>query len=249
MLPPDRLVHLRCFALEDRVGLARRHRHVDRARPREQGGGGLHARAHERLGQLGPGDAGDEVVERRGGRLEPRRERPHHQLASGDVARHRPRVVEARRQREAAVERHEPERGLEARDTAARRRNPDRATRVRADRCLRQSGRQRRCVAAARPARDTPGRRRIRHPAVVLVLRGDAPGELVQVRLAHVHVARRLEPCNRRRRLRRHVVAEDRRAVGGAYAGGVEEILHRQCHPGACRLQLGYEDALVQCGK
>ena len=107
-----------------------------------------------------------------------------------DVARHRPGVVEARREREHAVERHEPVRRLEAGDPAARGRDADRAARVGAEADVDEPGGDRRRRAAARATRDAAGRGRVRHRAVVGVLRGDAVGELVQVRLAGVRVAR-----------------------------------------------------------
>ncbi len=86
--------------------------------------------------------------------------------------------------------------------------------------------------AAALPPLEPPGTRPgaigIGHVAVVRVLRRDPPGELVQVGLADRDVAGLHEARHGRRGLRRHVVAEDRRAVRRPHAGGVEEVLDRE---------------------
>jgi hypothetical protein len=58
--------------------------------------------------------------------------------------------------------------------------------------------------------------------------RGDAVGELVQVRLADVDVARGLELTDGLRGLGRDVLSEEDRAVGRDEPGGVEEVLDRQ---------------------
>jgi len=63
---------------------------------------------------------------------------------------------------------------------------------------------------------------RVRDAAVVRVFGGDAVGELVQVGLADVCVAGRFEEEHGFGRPRRHVVGEDRRAVGRLQPGGVE---------------------------
>ena len=53
----------------------------------------LDPRAHERIGELRPGDADLELLERlERRRLEPGREHAEQLLAAGDVARHRPAV-------------------------------------------------------------------------------------------------------------------------------------------------------------
>ena len=100
-----------------------------------------------------------ERVERLG--LEAVGQHLHHLLARADRACHRPGVIEARREREDAVERHEPVARLEADDPAARGRDPDRTAGVRAERVLREPRRDRRRRAAARASghasRDTPG--------------------------------------------------------------------------------------------
>jgi hypothetical protein len=76
----------------------------------------------------------------------------------------------------------------------------------------------------------------------VLVLGGRAEGELVQVRLADVDVAGRLEPPDRLGRLARDVVGEEDRAVRGDEAGSVEQVLDREPDPVAGRLRLRQED-------
>ena len=166
---------------------------------------------------------------RRGLRREARRERVHHRHALGDRSRHRAGVVVARRERPAAVERHEPERRLEADDAAERGGDPDRAARCRVPSAA--SARPAASAAAEPPLEPPairPGATRVRHPAEVRVHRRDAVRELVQVRLADVRVAGRLEPADGFGRLGGHVVGEDRRAVRRRQPGGVEEILDRE---------------------
>ena len=115
----------------------------------------LDARAHERVGVL---DATRRRPRRRRRRSPRPRTRARARSISStqprDVARHRPDVVEARREREDAVDRHEPERRLEAR------RSPQHAAGMRieppesvpsAD--VDEPGRERRRRAAARAAR------------------------------------------------------------------------------------------------
>jgi hypothetical protein len=76
----------------------------------------------------------------------------------------------------------------------------------------------------------------------VLVLGGRAEGELVQVRLADVDGAGRLEPPDRLGRLARYVVGEEDRAVRRDEAGSVEQVLDREPDPVAGRLRLRQED-------
>ena len=187
------------------------------------------ARAHQRFGLLGPRQPDLQLVQvgQRGGR-EAVGKRLHHPLAARHVARHRAGVVEARGQREAAADRNGAVGRLEPDDAAARGRDPHRAAGVRAQRVVGQAGRQCRRAAAAGPPGDPARRDRVRDPAEVLVLRGDAPCELVQVGLADTAVAGRLEPCDSLRGRVRNVVGVDRRAVGGAHPGRVEEVLDGQ---------------------
>jgi hypothetical protein len=77
----------------------------------------------------------------------------------------------------------------------------------------------------------------------VLVLRGRAEGELVQVGLAHIGVARGLEAAHRLGRLHRHVVGEQDRAVGRDQSGGVEKVLDRERNPLADVLRPREEDS------
>jgi hypothetical protein len=76
------------------------------------------------------------------------------------------------------------------------------------------------------------------------VLRGDAVGELVQVRLPDVRPAGSLEPLNGFGRPGRNVIAEYGRPVGRPDSGRVEEILDGE--PAARRrtTQLRYPDAV-----
>jgi hypothetical protein len=62
----------------------------------------------------------------------------------------------------------------------------------------------------------------------VRILGRDAVGELVQVRLADVRVARALEPRDGLGRCSGDVVGEQDRPVRRRQAGGVEEVLDGQ---------------------
>ena len=154
-------VDVRDLAHEDRVGRVVDQRQLDRAAPREAGGRLLDTRPHERIGRVRPGDADLELLERleldglvRGC------ERAEHPLAPRHVDGQRPRRVEARRERPAALERHEPVGRLVADDAAAGGGDPDRAGRVGAERRVGEPGRERRRRAAARPTRDPAGKAR-----------------------------------------------------------------------------------------
>ena len=212
--------------------LVGRDRELDRTAIRNVPDGFFDASAHERLRRFRPRDAEAdvvEVVERP--RLELGREDPEHLLALLHRARHRPDVVEARRQRKAPVRRDEVEGRLEADDAAARRRDPDRAARVGADCGVGKTRGERSRRAAARTACDPSRSDRIRDRPEVRVLRGDPVRELVQVRLADVHVPGRFQAADRLRGLGRHVFDEDRRPVRGHEPGGVEEILDGEADP------------------
>ena len=219
-------------------------REVDRPPAREALRRRLHARPHERLGAVEPRHTQLELLERAElGPLEARRERLEHAHAAVGVARHRPRVIEARGEREAALERHEPVARLEAHHPTARRRDADRAARVRAERGVGEAGRERRAATRARPARRTARRERIGHVAEVRVPARDAVGELVQVRLAHVRVAGRLEPGHGLGAALGHVVGEQDRAVGRRQPGGVEQVLDRERDSLGDLLWAGKEDS------
>ena len=131
-------------------------------------------------------------------------------------------MVEARRERKAAVDRHEPVSGLEADDAATGRGDSDRAGRVRAERRVRQPQRERRGGPSAGTARRPAGRARIRDGAVVRVLGRHPVRKLVQVRLADIHVAGVFEQPHRFGGLRGNVVGENRRAVRRSQPGRVE---------------------------
>ena len=96
----------------------------------KQRGGLLDPRADERVGVLRPGDRDLDLLER----LERQGSNPGASariiaVHSSTDPRHRAGVVEARREREAALERDEPVGRLEADDAAAGGRDPDRAAR------------------------------------------------------------------------------------------------------------------------
>ena len=152
-------------------------------------------------------------------RREARDERGEERLALGDGARHRACVVEARREREAAVERDEPVRRLEPDEPAPGGRDPDRAAGVGPERRVGEAGRERRGRAAARAAGEPPGRSGFGTVPKCGFCGRDAVGELVQVRLADVRVAGLLGEADGRRALARHVVDEDRRPVRRREAG------------------------------
>jgi len=206
-------------------------------------------RPDERVGELGPGDADLDVLERDLGGLEARHERLQHPLAALDVACHGTCVVVAGREREAALDRNEPPGRLEAGHATAGRGDPDRPAGVGAERRVGQAGRERRGRAAARAAGDPSRRGGVRHRSEVRVLRGRAERELVQVGLADVCVAGRLQPPHRLGRLARHVVGEQDRAVGRDEPGRVEQVLDRERDPLAGRLRAGEEDALRRAQK
>ena len=170
-------------------------------------------------------------------------------LAVGDGSRHRPRVVEARRERPAAVDRNEVERRLEAGDAAVGGGDADRAAGVAPERRVGETGCERGRRAAARAARDASGRDGIRDPAEVRIHRRDSVRELVQVRLADVRVARRLEAAYALRRRARHVIGEDRRAVGRRQPRGVEEILDGERNALARPVRPGEEDSFGWLGQ
>ena len=97
-------------------------------------------------------------------------------------------------------------------------------------------------LAAARAAGEPAGRARVRHRPVVRVLRRDPVGELVQVRLADVHVAGLLEQRDRGRGSGGDVLGEEDRAVGRRQTLGVEEILDGQANALRRGLRLREED-------
>ena len=151
-----------------------------------------------------------------------------HERALGHRARHRADVIEAGREREAPVDRHAAVRGLEPRGAAGRRGDADRAAGVGAEADGREAGSERRGAAARGAARDVSGAARVADRPVERVLARHAPGELVQVRLADDHGAGIDEALHRAGRRDRHVIAEERRAVGRAHACRVQEILRRE---------------------
>ncbi len=204
---------------------------VDRSAVREQGYCLLRPGPDERVGVLEPGDPDLELLERDGSRLEIVREDSEQLGAAGDRVGERARVVEARREREAAVQRDEAVGRLEADDAAAGGRDPDRAARVGSEGRVGEPRRERRRRAAAGAARDPVAPERIRDGAEVRVDRRDPVGELVQVGFADVDPARRLGAAHGLRAYRRHVVGEQDGAVGRDQPGRVEQILDREPPP------------------
>ena len=165
-------------------------------------------------------------------RRSPARARAISSTQPRDVARHRPDVVEARREREDAVDRHEPVARLEAGDPAARGRDADRAAGVGPERRVGEPERERRRRAAARPAGGPAGRRRVRHRPVVEVLRGDRRRRT----RAGSSCRRSRSPAASSRQhglgaAVGHVLGEDGRPVGRPDAGRVEEVLDREPDP------------------
>ena len=180
----------------------------------------------QRIGIVDPADRDADIAERiQRLALEVGHERVEQSDTLVDGARHRADVIEARRERKAACGRHEVVRGLEADHPATRRRDPDRSAGIRAERSIGEVRRERGGGTAARAARDAPRCKRVRHSAVVGVLRRDAVRELVQVRLADVRVPRGFRSSDRLGSYRRHVLREDGRAVGCDQPRGVEQVL------------------------
>ena len=175
---------------------------------------------------LEPEHADLDVLEAELGRREGGRQSLEQLDARVDAAPHWPRMVEGRREREAAVERNEPVGRLEAGHAAAGGRDPDRAAGVAAQCGVGKARRERRRRAAARAAGEAILSERVRHGSKVRVLGSCAVGELVQVRLADVPVVGGLGAPHCFRGLRRDVVGEEDRAVGRDEPRCVEEILH-----------------------
>ena len=141
-----------------------------------------------------------------------------------------PDVVEAGRERKAAVDRDEPVARLEARRAAGEGGDADRSARVGADAQRGEARCERRGAAARRAAGHVARAPGIADGAVEGVLARHAPGELVQVRLADDHGTGVGESLHGARGTRRDVLAEERRAVGRAHPGGVEQVLGRERH-------------------
>ena len=220
-----------------------RHRQLDIHSFAEQRGRRVDLLAHERTCGVEPGDRHRQVFDRiDSGRLEPRREDPEHLDARPDVECHRSRGVEARRQWKAAVGRDEIERRFEADDPAAGCGDPNRATGIRTERRLGKPGCEGRRGPAARAARYSSPRDRIRNGSEVRILRRDSVRELVQIRLADVHVTARLESAHRLRRAARDVVGEHRRSVRRRQACCIEEILDGEAYSLTSIIRTSEED-------
>ena len=192
----------------------------------------------------------------------PGRHRPRHGVAEGDVRRiegHGVLQVEARHGVEEQRQvgngaRHRPlhrKRQIEivggaARHPARRRTQADhraigagpaqRAAMVGAVRQPDLAGRQRHRAAAGRAAAGERGVPGIARAAEHFVEGAAAGAELRRVGLGHHDAALALDALDQGMRLRRHVVGEQRRAVGGADARDIGEVLdrHRQAGEPAC---------------
>ncbi len=240
MLGEELTVDVRRLGLERGVHVAGE-RKVDPLQAGQEGSGLLDAGADERVRVLRPGEgrahAGRGILQ-----LAP--ERVQHRGAVPHRSRHRPDRVEARREREHPVGRHDPPGRLEADHAAARGREPDRSGAVRPERDLAQPSGERGAVAPARAAGDPAGVERVDDGAEVRVVRGDPVGELVEVRLSDDPVARLLEPGDRARRSLGDVLPEDRRAVGRHEPGRVDQVLDGE-RAAAGRLLRGREERPV----
>jgi hypothetical protein len=121
-------------------------------------------------------------------------------------------------------------RRFEAHHPTAGGRYADRACRVGAEPGVTQARGQCGCGSSAGTAGVATRVERIEDVAEVWVLRGDAVGELVQVRLADDGVAGRLEARDGLGGLFRDMVTEDRGAVSRPQPGGVEQVLDAQAN-------------------
>jgi hypothetical protein len=142
--------------------------------------------------------------------------------------------VVARRQRDGAGRRDAAPRRPDAVEAAEARRQPNRPAGIAADGEVDETGGRHRGRAARGTAGDTARRRRIVGCAVVGVLPGEAPGELVGLRLADQTGAGLEQPrddvgIGRRHRVRRQPV---RAAGAGRQPGDVEQVLDAEARPG-----------------
>ena len=137
----------------------------------------------------------------------------------------RARVVEAERVRIDPAEAHAAVGRLEADDPAARGRATDRATGVGTGRAWAQERRHGRAGSAARASGRAVESPRVARWPVPRIVGRRARGELVSVALADQDRAGIPQPANRLGILRRDVVAEERGAMSGPHAIGVEDVL------------------------
>ena len=136
-----------------------------------------------------------------------------------DRAREAPDVIEAPREGNHALGRHEPVRGLDAHDAAVGGRAQDRPDRLRAERQRDHPRRDRRRRSARRAAG------RVLAVPGVARRRGIQVGELRRRGLAEDHRPRRAQAPDRRCVLRRRLVGERAGAGGGRHARDVEDVL------------------------
>ena len=129
------------------------------------------------------------------------------------------------------VDRHQPERGLDAVDAGQRGRDADRAAPVGADGERTQARGHRGAGPAARAARSAVEVPRVAGGPEEQVVGGADPAHHRGVGLAELDRPRRLHPLHHRRALGGHVVREEPRAERGADAAGDHEILGGERHP------------------
>ena len=216
-----------------------------RSPPREERGGRLDTRAHERVGELRPGDADPDLLERldsAGSKsVRARRASARRRRRRGPSAR---RVV-ARRQRPAAVERDEPVRRLEADDAAAGGGDPDRAAGVGTERRVGEPG----VSAAADPPLEPPATRPGRAGSARRRSAGSPRSCRTRTRAGSSCRRSRSRPPRAAHRGGRRAgtwSAKIGGAVGRLEPGRVEQVLDRQPDARAGRLRLSQEDASVE---
>ena len=164
------------------------------------------------------------------------RHRVEEQRQVGDAARHRPLHRELAPEIVDGAARHAARRRPQADNRAVAARAAQRAAMVGALRQPDLAGRHRHRAAAGRAARGQRGVPGIARPAEDLVEGAAAGAEFGRVRLAHHDAALALDALDQRVRFRRHVIGEQRRAVGGADARDIGEVLdrYRQAGEPAC---------------
>ena len=184
----------------------------------------------------GPGQA---VAEGYGRRIEGHgivrakaRHRVEKQRQIGHIARHWPLHRERAPQIADGAARHAARRRPQPDDRAMAARAAQRAAMVGALREPDLAGRHRHRAAAGRAARGQRGVPGIARPAEHLVEGAAAGAEFRRVRLAHDDAALALDAQDQRVRFRRHVVGEERRAVGRAHARDIGEVLDRDRQAG-----------------
>src|SRR5882762_3650622 len=146
------------------------------------------------------------------------------------VPRKRPDTVQRRRKRNQSIPRNAPVTSHHRRNAAKRSRLPDGSARIRSKRSHRQIRRHRRRRSATRATRHSARRRRILHWPIGRILVGAPHRELIAIRLAQNHRARRFQSANRRRVVRWNVIVQNLRTTGSPHPARADHILHRNRH-------------------